>query len=107
VLKVSINCVETYSTDQMNGFDRFNMLIGDIESTWKSLASGTVLANARPVTSQEAQQLPAAVQGSDSPTPPTQPQTVSERETAMDGEGGRLPIGPPVDEREFPDLGLG
>jgi hypothetical protein len=103
VLKVAINCVETYSTDQMNGFDRFKMMIGDIEGTWAALASGAQLAQAQ--TSSATPQA-QSIAGSGTPVP-ADPGVISEPPTAMDGEGGRLPIGSPSTEGNSTDLGLG
>ena len=100
ILKVAINCVETYSTDQMNGFDRRSMLIGDIENTWSSLSSGVGYSGASMAAAREAQDT--GVNGATSTV-----SVVSEPITVMDGEGGRLPLSATATDDVIQDYGVG
>lgn len=98
VMSVAIQLIESFSTAEFNGFDLGAYRVGDFANAYKPKVSGTSAAAA------DVAQVPA---GQEAQGQGNVAQAISEPPTAMDGEGGRLPISPTAGEGNVQDLGLG
>jgi hypothetical protein len=100
VISIAIQLVESRSIAEFNGFNLAAFRVGDFENAFVALPAGSTTTEEMagppaPQPHQEAQGL--------APVPPA----MSEPPTAMDGEGGRLPISPTATEGNSVDLSLG